>query len=438
MKARLLVAAGLVCGSTLAGPMQSATADAQLLGYQIVAQANVLQITEDYPTAPARPIIESEVGYSEANIDGSGSHALAASYWPGALAGNAGTLLGVLGYPTITQLNYPIRAEAPTATGPTSTLGAGTAQMSASTQPTGDAQKNATSQSTLGTVQTGVLTLGSTSSQSTTRLAAGKLTADASSVVANVDIGGVVTVGSVNAHAFGVSIDGGKAKFSGSTTFQDLKIAGQKAYVDGTGIHLGSVGNPSGGQALSAVNQALGGAGMTIYFSSAQKVSVAGFSYYYPASILVYWHPPGNSHDDTFTVTLGGAAVSMTVTSAASTTGNGAASTAPSSSEATSVPPNPTAPTLAFPTNAPSSAPTNLAVGPAPTPPASAPFTGPTTTQLAVATPHGLGVGWLLLLGLLAIIGAVALPRVPALLRAAAPACDGEAPWPTSDPDRRS
>jgi hypothetical protein len=435
VKARLAVAVALLGAPMLMASPVHADPTTQLNGYQIVAQANVIQATEDFPTAPAHPIVEFELGYSEANIDSSRAHALAATVWPGALAGNAGSLLGVLGYPSINQLNDPVRAEAPSSAGQLhQSLTAGTAAMDAIVDPAGP---SATSRSTLGTVSAGLLTLGAASSQSSSKLdpATGIVTSDAFSFASGIDIGGVIKIGSLTSTAHGKSANGiiDRNTLTGSTVFQDMTIANQHVYVDATGIHAGPAPNPGTGP-LSAINQALKNAGMTLYFSSGQTVEQAGFSYYFPASVLLYWVPPGNSHGDAFTFDLGGAAVSMNITSSGLTV----PTLAPSVSTPPTVVPGPVFASQQFPTPTNTSAPQKLAV-PAPVlnPSSSTPEALPRRAQLAVATPHGLGVGWLVLLVLAGLVGAAALPRIPALLRAAGPTCDGEHPWPRS-PDRRT
>jgi len=411
-------------------PLLASPAHADLLGYQVVVQANVVQFTEDFPTAPARPIVEADVGYTYANIDGSRAHALASPAWPGSLVGNAGSLLGVLGYQPQPLLNDPVRVEAPTATGTTASLGAGTAQMTASVAPSGPDQKTATAQTTLGSVGAPpIATIASSSSVSTANLdqTTGRLTAKAVSAAAGVDIAGVITIGAVTSSVTATSDNGAKPKFSGSTTFTDLKIAGQEAYVDASGVHLGAVGNPTGQTVLNLVNQIVSNAGMKVYFSSAQMVTIAGVAYYYPASILIYWTPPGDSNHDTLTYAVGGAAASMTVTQSTSSV----TTAAPSSSGSTQA--STLGPVQQFPTP-----PAGSAATVTPPPPVAPPTTSsapvqqaalPPLTKPAGFSPAGLGAWWLVLLALAAIAGAVALPRVPALIRAAAPPCDRELPW---------
>jgi hypothetical protein len=152
--------------------------------------------------------------------------------------------------------------------------------------------------------------------------------------------------------------------------------------------------------------------------------------------MLIVFTPPGDSNHDTITITLGAAAATMIVSGAPSSP------TTPSTGSDTggsSLGSNPTTPALQYPTTSPgvSNTPPPVLAAPA-SPPSSGQPVLPPATQLAVATPHGLGVGWILLLAIAALLGAIALPRVPALLRAAVPPCDGEQPWSTNDPDRRS
>ena len=81
-------------------------------GYRVVGQASVFQFTYDFPTASFHPQADSELTYATANLDTTRAHALSSLSWPGAAGGNLGSLIGVLGGPTVSALNDPVRAEA--------------------------------------------------------------------------------------------------------------------------------------------------------------------------------------------------------------------------------------------------------------------------------------------------------------------------------------
>ena len=87
-----------------------------LLGYTLSAQSSGLQVIEDRPDATTHPEGDGEVPQSVATlVSGPVGYALSSVAWPGALAGNAGSLLVLAGVPlppdVAAALNDPVRAE---------------------------------------------------------------------------------------------------------------------------------------------------------------------------------------------------------------------------------------------------------------------------------------------------------------------------------------
>jgi hypothetical protein len=90
-----------------------------------------------------------------------------------------------------------------------------------------------------------------------------------------------------------------------------MTIAGQRAYVDESGVHIGTQGSPANAAASAIANKALAGFGIETYVSQPQT-SVEGASATYVAgSLLIIWEPPQNDHHNIFTITFGGARVSV-------------------------------------------------------------------------------------------------------------------------------
>jgi hypothetical protein len=308
----------------VAVPAAPAHADGVLpSGYQVVAQAPVLQWTYDFPTANFHPQADSELTYAEVDGDPSRAHALSSVVWPGAAGGNFGSLVGVLAPPGVPPppnsildaLNDPVRAEAAT--------GGTTQQVTAA--PTGTAMKasvvpeqSAITQEASSVTTSAGISLGPSGSLGASSATAkhtldqnGSLVATAESFVSNVDLGTTFHADSITASATEQSVAGATPTGSSTITVQNLVIGGQKAYVDGGGVHMGEPGKPAGSAAVDGVNKALAGAGMQIYFTVPGKVTIGGVAYDYSASILVYWAPPGDSHDDVFTFSFGGAAIGI-------------------------------------------------------------------------------------------------------------------------------
>jgi hypothetical protein len=304
--------------------------------------------------------------------------------------------------------------------------------MSASVQPSPpyDQHTTATSSSAGGGLgKEG--TVGDTSSTSTIgfRSDTGLLNVQAESSASHVDIAGVVRIGSVTSSALAVAADGAPPTLTGKTDVHDMTIAGEPAYVDGSGVHMGTPGKPAGPTEMEAVDAALAASGMKIYSSSPQTINVGGVYYYTSASILFYWLPPG-SHN-TFTMSLGGSGVAVS---------DGPNPAFVANPPATTPFTTPTVPA------APSSSPVPALSGPAPlssagTPPQPAGVaTTPGSTSgmkqdlpaapasgfvpAGARLPGGIGLGWFVLAALLGLAAAALTVRVPALLtRQAAASC---------------
>ena len=401
----------------LLSPQPAAAAD---FTFQSAAQAPVFQITEDHAAASFHPEGDGDYNYAEADLGSSGGHALSSVIWPGAAAGHAGSLATLLGAPSQTEaLNDPAKAEAGTGTGTeqSSCCPAGTGQMmTASVTSPGQTADSSLDGGGLGK---GMSVGSSTSHASVTIDANNLLTATATSAASGINIANVFKVGSVTSSATGTSADGGTPKLVGSTVYNDVQIAGQEAYVDGTGPHIGKPGKPAGSETLGLVNQALKNFGMTIYYTDAASIPIGATTYYYAASLLVVWQPP-NSGEEMITVSMGGAAVGIAITPGTSLTPFGE-ETGPTAA----IPESTAAPTASLPSDAGAlpASPSNSSV-----PTVGQPTSGPTTAKPLAAVHSGaVGPGPIIVLGLLGIAAAVGAPRVPGLLATAAePGCELE------------
>lgn len=443
-------------GSAAAAPHLAAAAS---VNFTSAATAPVMQITEDEPNAQFHPEGDGDFGYTLVTANPGLANATAALVWPGSAAANAGTLVALLGGPSsLSALNDPVQASA--ATGGNQTSSSITAPtgstMSASVVPTGPTDQHATATSVLAGGGLGAAgSVGSSSSTSTIDYDSntGVVALTAHSQATKVDVGGVVTIGSVTSSASATSTDGLAPTMTGATDFHGMSIAGQQAYLDGSGVHVGAPGAPAGPAAIDSVDAALASAGMEVYFTAPHTITVGGVSYYYSATVLFFWAPPGDTSHNSFTMSLGGAAVSVSASPEGdfsslfdtSSGGSSNATTAASSS----------APVAAGPVSG-SSSPTGAAVAAAPSlpvtggaaptlslpasPAAAAASTAghPEASVVPVATrlPGGIGVGWWILAALAAIAGAGLTTRVPALLQRQAAATCPRARNPRSSPGK--
>jgi hypothetical protein len=305
--------------------------------------------------------------------------------------------------------------------------------MKASVRSTSPTVQNASAETVMAGLPFGANGgLGASSASSSIRYDAtsNTMTAKATSTAAEFSLAGVVSIGSVTSSATTVSTNGAAPNVKSTTVFQDVKIAGQEAYLDGSGVHVGTPGKPANPGLIALVDQALSATGMQIFFTAPYRFSIGGLTYDYAASVLLYWAPP-EPNKDVLTVSLGGAAISMQVTAGLGGALPGALPAGPSGG----LPPSPGATTLALPSMPPVA---GLGANPLRGLPAAAPARATAGAPRTVAvgqpldiTARAVGASWLVLLAALAALGGLLLPRVPALVRART-TCSRERPYPIS------
>lgn len=442
MKPRMLLA-GLIAVPPLL-VVGSSRAMADSVSYNAAAQAPIFQITQDDPTAQFHPQGEGDWGYSMASASPGGAGALSSVVWPGSAAGNAGSLAVLLGAPSqATALNDPVRAQAGSGSSQTQdtvSTPSGT-EMTASVVPTGPGDQHASASSSLaggGLGDAGATGASKSSSVIDFNAGTGVLTAAAASSASGVDIDGIIHIGSVKSSATGDSTNGSTPKLSGETTFSDFTIAGQQAYVDSNGVHMGSPGHPAGSIEQQAVDSALHAAGMQVYYTYPSNIILGGASYYYASSVLFFWQPPGDSNHDTFTMSVGGAALSLSASPYSGGSSNfSVPPSAPTSTGGSVIgsPPAGSHTVLSLPSPASGSISPSLSSPPAALGSGANPSSGggngsgatPASVPAGVQLPGGLGTGWWLLLALAAVVGAALTTRLPSLLdRSAAKLCANE------------
>ena len=410
----LLIFAGALLAVTGAvGTVRSAQADpapAFLGVYSLAGDSTGMIVSEDEPSANAHPEGQGSAPESSTSMtNGPVGYALSAVGWPGATVANAGgvaTLLfpgpiGNAGVPVpdavtaavdraATLASYPMRAEARTGSQPNGNFAAPGVDLRAHSD-TAAVQSTASLQ---GGAQPGTFGFGNahTSSASTLAGTVGRVTA--TSNVSDISIAGVVKIGSVTSTATGQT-NGVTSFGSGSTLVSNMTIAGQPAYVDGSGLHFGKPGNPGNPATTQVAQQALSGAGMRIFFTAPQLHSQGAASDYTAGSLIFVWVPPHNPSNNVFTASLGGARVSV----------NGAQGV-PFATPAVTVPPVvPSGPGSVVGSPSPSLgalpspvAPSTPILAAPSAPPAS--ISAPPVTRLGRTSPagtfRGFGLGWVL------------------------------------------
>lgn len=243
--AMIAVGAALVAAPFI--PTASAQ-DVEFIGYLGLADSDAVTQTGGDPSQLGYPQVQAKTAHTFSSLDtGANGLALASTQWPGELAGNAGGLAQVFGAPEESAvLNYPVRAEASTV-GPAESSQPG---MIARVQgPLAEAI------ATSGGFDGGgseFLSFGDARTVSRSELVDGVLVVTATAVVTDIDIGGAITIDSVETVAIARS-DGTGGSREGRAVVSGLEIAGQPARVDEDGVHAGDDGSDNPADAVSQV-----------------------------------------------------------------------------------------------------------------------------------------------------------------------------------------
>ena len=311
-KAWGLVAVGAALLGTSATGMVSAVAQdgeaPALSGYSLVARAPGFEFTEDQPSAQAHPEGQGTIGETTAELTTGTGYALSSVAWPGAIGGNLGTLMIVLGGddmpPEAKMLNYPIRAEA--------RAGQGDPDVSFDQAPgtTMDAHADPARSEATAAIDAidvgGVVTVGNLESHSKSTLTDSLGTAEAQSVVGDISIGGVIEIASVTSTAKATT-DGTKATTTGETVVKGLKIAGVEAKIDKDGVHFAENSSPLDAVLRKEAMEGLEQAGFTIAVSEPTSELEGPNGTATSGALVFLWEPPDNPSGNIFTITLGGA-----------------------------------------------------------------------------------------------------------------------------------
>jgi hypothetical protein len=283
------------------------------------------------------------VPWATADLGRSSAHALASVAWPGALAGNAGSLLLLLGpnpclpgddpvthtpipvvgglcdeqapipQPVMDQyhyLNTPVRAEAQYPSNPNASQTVPGAAMEAAT----------TSSSAVSAAMVGggyssdVLSFGTSRSVSDLEVTGPRsASAVGSSFLKDLHLAGdVLTIDSVASRAM-VTTTGTTVTTSGGTTISGLKVGGIPVSVDGSGVHADGTTVPAG-TATEAVKSLLANAGIQLYATEPSKQSSGGSGTYRAGSLVVAMDVDHAGPKDDVVIVIGGAEASAAAT----------------------------------------------------------------------------------------------------------------------------
>jgi hypothetical protein len=329
----LVIAGGVMTSMAISSAWQTANADTPVNfgSYTISSTAPGFEMWEDEPSANAHPEGGGQAPYSTAALGSGGvGYGLSSVAWPGATEANVDKVALLLfphdvtapNGPTVPvpdaviglfetaapAANYPIRAESRTGTGtPDSSFDAQGATLKAHADP---ALAQGTASMKGATGQAG-FSFGNAETIATSRLSGTDGQATADSRISNIDVGGVIKIESVTSNATATT-DGVASSSSGLTVVQGMTIAGQKAYVDEQGVHIGEQGQPANAIVSQIANQALTNGGFSFYVSQPQQEQSGATSSYTAGSLYILWKPPSNPAGNVFLIALGGSRVSVT------------------------------------------------------------------------------------------------------------------------------
>jgi hypothetical protein len=295
--ARLVPAAGL-CLVGIIGPavvVGTAGADAgttapapTLVGYSATTQAVGAQFAFNVPGVvplPDQNLIEEDVPFSRVTVAGGPVvDSLSAPFYPGDIAANLGSLLATFGFPGVLP-NDPFLAEAKFPTSPgfpaqakfggtpsagsplalsifsaTSHAAVGGGDAGAAISDLSlDSLGNQLSLPVVGGIisgASGLLDVANLSATNSVSVDATTVKATSTSTMKPLDIAGLVDISGLSSTASCTS-DGTTAKPTASLTLGQVTVGGVKAYIDGTGVHIGATSTGQTGVTPATVQKTL-------------------------------------------------------------------------------------------------------------------------------------------------------------------------------------
>lgn len=275
-----------------------------LQSYRLSALAPGLQVRQG--TESTEAVVPQSLATLRNGPVGFGQSAVV---WPGALAGNAGSLLVIAGAPQEAKAaNSPVRAEATTGSGPEEVVNDDYpgATMAATAR---EDRVSATSTVDNGAVSPVASFADAETRAVTTVTGAATVVSEAFSSVSGIDLaGGQVTVEGVTSTARAVS-DGRTATATGRTLVSGMRVAGQAVTIGQDGISVAGTGLPRvDDEAEKAVNTALASLRMTAVLSGASEERDGAATALTAGSLVLSWTQSSGAKA---TVVLGGATVAV-------------------------------------------------------------------------------------------------------------------------------
>ncbi len=245
----------------------------ELAGYSASLQAVGAQFAFNIPTLVpvSGNLVEDDLPFARTTVgNGPNIDALAAPYYPGDILGHLGSLISEFAPPSAPSFpNDPADAEAQyppspghgasTSFGVNPPAGAPASPQVASGQaeagPDGSTTAAALTNLTVGTGPTPALQVASVTATNTFGFGATTVTGDATTTVKGIEIAGTVDISQLTSAAQAES-DGTTGTPTTSVQVGPVTVAGQPAYIDQQGVHVGTVGTPPSAS-MRALQQSL-------------------------------------------------------------------------------------------------------------------------------------------------------------------------------------
>ncbi len=276
----LALAAFLLLGVGANGAAQAQTQDgaAQFGGFSLSSRGNGFLLSFDSPHLLPLGSPLFEVGMPEAQAtqsSGPSGYALASLAYPGALLANLPAVIAQSGN-DVPVPPYPAQQQAFYPSGPTdASQQLGTATMNATTtETTSDGIANYDGSDLQTFFASGAMVV-----RSHTGIEDGQVVSRVHSEVDNVNILGIITIGSIATDMVAVS-NGQDADTSGTTVTNGVKVLGLDATIDSDGVHLANPAangssSPSSSAPAGPLDPVLNGAGLGSLAGPLQPVAQA-------------------------------------------------------------------------------------------------------------------------------------------------------------------
>lgn len=254
---RLLVPVVLLA-TISAEPSRAQGGTVSLVGYQTVASGMAFTASPRVPALlPVEAPFEATVSLATATLSSGGQgFGRASTFFPGTPIAGIRPLIEIAGGPRLPTPDYPLAVESREFEDPKRDDHPGFTMSSDVDSDRAEVIADAG-----GLFIESLLGVGSARTVSTSLVKATTVSSSSTSMLSDVDLGGVISIGSIVSTAT-VSSDATTATCGGGVTISDVSVGGQPATIDDSGVHVG--GNPVAPGSGSSASDALKASGIVV------------------------------------------------------------------------------------------------------------------------------------------------------------------------------